>query len=380
MSMREDIKNELIRRLQTLPLDSKLPSDRTLAREFNVAFLTVNRVMRELEWEGYVVRRARQGTFLASRERSVANDWAPANRANGSVVMVYPNHFSFHYWRHVRYGEEYALKNQLNFLEFKLYPDSTYERVLAFARQTENLRGLLMLSIPDSLKPATLDAFDALGCPVVVLSAQLPLAGRKHLYCMNVDVQQQGREAMAALLAQGHRKLAWVQHEPEPAAATLRGMLEALRAAGLRPTDLACIGRGINAWEDSRESGYRLTHQLLDTSSATGIYYDSTAGILGAMRAFAERGKRVPEDYSLISTGDQSGDADYIVPSLSTMEWDWGEEMRQAFDIILGRAQPAHHEVTFPATLHRRGSLGPAPAQTGVPVTVGRPSEAPRPG
>ena len=232
MSMREDIKNELIRRLQTLPLDSKLPSDRTLAREFNVAFLTVNRVMRELEWEGYVVRRARQGTFLAARERSVTNDWAPANRANGSVVMVYPNHFSYHFWRHVRYGEEYALKNQLSFLEFKLYPDSSYERVLAFARQADNLRGLLMLAIPDSLNPNTLAHFDELGCQVVLLSTLLPLGGLKHLYCMNVDVQQQGRDAAAALLGHGHRKLAWVQHEPDPAPATLRGMIEALRAAG----------------------------------------------------------------------------------------------------------------------------------------------------
>lgn len=372
MSMREDIKNELIRRLQTLPLDSKLPSDRTLAREFNVAFLTVNRVMRELEWEGYVVRRARQGTFLASRERSVNNDWAPANRANGSVVMVYPNYFSYHYWRHVRFGEEFAIKNQLTFLEFKLYPDSTYERVLAFARQAENLRGLLMLSTPDSLTPAALASFDALGCPVMLLSTQIPLAGRANVHCLNVDLVQQGRDAVAALLAQGHRKIAWIQHEPTPAPAVLKGMIEALRAAGLRPTDLACIGRGINAWEDSREAAYRLTHQLLDTSSATGIYLDSVGGVQGALRALTERGKRVPDDFSIIAPGDQSGYADYAIPSLSTIEWDWSEEMRTAFDIIMGRAQVPTREITFPATVHPRRSLGPAPTPSTAPVTVGR--------
>ncbi len=358
---RTKIKELLIRRLQTMAIDGKLPSDREFAKEFNVAFLTINRVMRELQWEGYVVRRPRLGTFLASKERSVANEHDDQGNL-GSVAVIYPNYFSFHFWQHVRYVEEFAVKNRLRLLEFKLNQDSTYDRALAYARQADNLRGALMLPIPDSLNDETLGRLDSLGCPLVLLSTHGPLGNRKNLYCMNVDSEQQGKLAAETLLAKGHRKLAWVQNEPSPNPLVLKGMLGALRANGLRATDLTCIGRGIRAWENSREAGYRLTCQLLDTSDATGVYFDSAAGPAGAMRALSERGLRCPDDISMVSPCSQSGDEDYFIPPLTSLEWDWREEVRLAFEIILGRTVSTEREMLFPARLVEKSSIA-APRQ-----------------
>lgn len=365
------VKTVILKRLQQLPLESRLPSDRELARELNVAILTVSRAMNELAREGFVVRRPRSGTFLASHERMVAAHHDRSHGLAGNVILAYPNFFSHHFFRHARLAEEFALKSRLRLIEYKLTPESTPETLVAFARDCENLRGLMILgsmALTPS-RPQTLALIDNLNKPVVFLSQSLSDTGR-NLHWRNTDWFATGRLAAEALLQAGHRRIAWVNHDSGHNDDIARGMRQALKDLGRPSSDLVTIGQGIQDWADSRESGYRLTQRLLDEGEVTGAYYDSLAGVRGALLALWERDLRVPRDLSVVVTGNQSGDERYFTPPLTTLDADWEAEMRDAFAIILG-AQPARARGQhIPLHLHKRASIATPRSHSGVVEAV----------
>lgn len=352
-----EVKAALLLRIRDLALESQLPSDRDLAREFNVAFLTINRVMNDLEREGYVERRPRKGTFLASHERPIAHGDAPRGGGNGTVVFAYPNWFSFHYWRHVRLAEEYAVKAGMQLLEYKLTPESTPERVLAFAQRQSDLRGIIMLPVTSSLTPTSLRLLDGLGQPVVLLFAATAVDAYANLHAFDTDWLRAGWLCADTFLRAGHRRLAWINNEPGRGDQVARGMRQALKEHGLRGSDLTTYTLNSAAWTDSRIAGYELTQRLLAGGDATAALIDSLAGVQGALRALWERGLSAPQHLSLIAEGMQSGDEEFMTPPLTTFNGAWNEEMRHVFAVLGGTAAEGGRTRLIPVELRERGSV-----------------------
>lgn len=352
-----EVRAALLRRIQDLDLDTRLPSDRDLAREFNVASLTINRVMIDLERDGYVERRARKGTYLASHARVVASSDEHRGGNNGVVVFAYPNWFSFHYWRHVRMAEELAVKRGQRLVEYKLNPDSTPERLLEFLGRQADLIGVLMLTVPGSTTPAMLDAFSALGKPVVLLATEIEVVAHRGVYAFDTDWVAAGRQIADHFIAAGHRRLAWLNCEPGRDDRLARGMRDALKAHGLRGSDLTTYGLGTQPWTDARSVGRNLAVRLLDDGIATAAFVDSLAGAKGALRALWERGLRCPEHLSLIVAGSQNGEEDYTTPALTSLDGDWDAEMRWAFAALEERPEISAATWRAPATLVERESV-----------------------
>ena len=355
-----EVKAAVLRRIHELALEAQLPSDRELAREFNVAFLTINRVMKDLEREGYVERRPRKGTFIASHERPIADSDQPRGGGSGTVVFAYPNWFSFHYWQHLRLAEENAVKSGLQLLEYKLTPESTPERVLAFAKRQGDLRGVLMLPVASGLTASSLALLNDLGLPIVLLSATAPITPYPQLSAYDTDWLRGGWLIADRLIRAGHRRIAWINNEPNRDDRLARGMRQALTEHGLRGSDLTTYTCATAAWSDSRSAGYQLTQRLLTTAvaeRATGVFVDSLAGVTGVLRALWERGLRAPEHLSIIAGGMQSGDEDYLTPPLTTLDSDWNEELRWAFAALRGESPTAERIRLIPVQIRERGSI-----------------------
>lgn len=331
----QEVRAAVLRRIQGLSLETRLPSDRELAREFNVAFLTINRVMNDLEREGYVERRARKGTWLASHERSVQTSDEHRGGGNGVVVFAYPNWFSHPIWQHLRLAEALAVKGGLRLVEYKLNPDSTPARLLDFAARQEGLAGVLLLPVPNC---ADLPALAALGRPVVLLSSEVAVDGHPGLHAFDTDWSAAGRLVAARLLDAGHRRLAWINCEPGRDERLVRGMRHELKQRGLRPSDLTTYALGAGAWSDARANALVLTRRLLDEGVASAAFVDSLAGAAGVLRALWERDRRCPEHLSLIAAGDQSGAEGYCTPALTTLDSDWDAEMQRAFAVLRGES------------------------------------------
>ncbi|MDF2052222.1 substrate-binding domain-containing protein [Arthrobacter sp. Cr_A7] len=108
-----------------------------------------------------------------------------------------------------------------------------------------------------------------------------------------------------------------------------RGWEAALRDAGLRP-GLCIEGDWSPKW------AYETSLRLVDEGrlpQAIVAASDHTA--LGAIRAFAEKGVRVPEDVSIVGFDDIEG-SDYFLPPLTTVRQDFTTLAVASIEVLLG--------------------------------------------
>lgn len=360
-SLHQRLKDILIGRFQDLPLGARIPSTRDLAAEFKAAYLTLNRVLRDLEHDGYIIRKAKQGTFLASRERPVSRGFDHAPGATGTVVFIHPDYFSFHYWMHLRNAEEAAVKSGLRLAEFKIQSGHTYERAVSFAKSLPDLVGVITLPVPGSMSAKSLDLLNGLGVPVALVSDQLPDNKRRNLYSVDADHTAMGRLAVNTLVDLGHQHLAYLANEPARSHSMRDGMLAALKKRGLPPRSLKIYQRGTKAWDDSREAAYALSQTLLADGGSTGAILDSLHGAMGLQRALWEQGLSAPTELSFLSIGNSNDTEAYLTPPVTTIDWDRTEETRLAFAAIAGKWPGKARHIALPSTLFPRTSTGPCP-------------------
>ncbi|MFT4307235.1 MAG: substrate-binding domain-containing protein, partial [Microbacterium sp.] len=137
-----------------------------------------------------------------------------------------------------------------------------------------------------------------------------------------------------------------------------RGWRDALAAAGA-PASEPVRGNWTAA------SGHEAVRELCEREGApTALFVANDQMALGALRALAEAGLRVPEDVSVVGFDDVADAADYR-PPLTTV--------RQRFDLLgeaavaalLGDADQAAARTVVPAALVVRGSTGAPPAARG---------------
>ena len=351
------IKEWLLKQIQSYELESQIPSDRELARTLGASYLTVNKVMLELEREGYVVRRPGRGTFLASRERTVASDGEAGRK--GEIVFAYPNHFSYGFWSRVRTAEELALKKGLGFVEFKMSRDTVYDRLIEVMADHARAKGLFVLPTPGSVTQDVAESLNELEVPVVVLATCDWKSPPANLYQVAPDTFSEGREKLACLLSHGHTAIGYVHNEPDSPETVLawQGMRQALRDAGAQLKDLKRSGGATQPWQDSMESARAMARELLKKNKLTALVTDSQVGAIGAMSAINELGLRVPDDVSLVATSDGQNREQYLVPPLTTVLSDSAAEVSAGFDIILGVSRPGDHTTLIPVTLNERASV-----------------------
>ena len=63
-----ELKEMLLREIRNSGINTRLPSENELSRQFGVCRATVNKVMVELERERYIIRRRGKGTFVCSQK------------------------------------------------------------------------------------------------------------------------------------------------------------------------------------------------------------------------------------------------------------------------------------------------------------------------
>lgn len=173
-----------------------------------------------------------------------------------------------------------------------------------------------------------------------------------------------GRAAVQELLAHGHRRIGFaINQDPVPATpGRLQGYREALAAAGV-PFDPSLV----IADESESGGGYRATRALLeraDRPSAVFCFNDRMA--MGAYRAAAELGLRIPADVSVVGFDNQEVIAAGLFPDLTTVALPHHAMGAWAVDtlipLISGElSSPVPAPLTMACPLVRRSSVAPPP-------------------
>ncbi|MEV0318218.1 LacI family DNA-binding transcriptional regulator [Streptomyces sp. NPDC050658] len=173
-----------------------------------------------------------------------------------------------------------------------------------------------------------------------------------------VDTDQAGgtRAAVRHLLDLGHRTV-WHLAGPEESYAAQRradAWRAALTEAGRVPPEPV---RG--DW--SAESGYRAGLRLAEQDDCTAVFAANDQMALGLLRALNERGRKVPEDVSVIGFDDIPESGSFL-PPLTTVHQDFAEVGRRCVEGVLRQVRQGSGErgtTLVPTRLVVRESTAP---------------------
>lgn len=173
----------------------------------------------------------------------------------------------------------------------------------------------------------------------------------------SVDQFEGARLAVQHLLDLGHRTVWHISGESDSIEARDRmdGWGRTLEAAG------AVIPPAIGGdW--SARSGYRAGLMLADQPGVTAVFAGNDQMALGLLRAFAERGIRVPQDVSVVGF-DDIPEAAYLSPPLTTVRQDFDEVGRRSIRLLLELLESEGHapdpSLVVPELVVRESSAPP---------------------
>lgn len=213
--------------------------------------------------------------------------------------------------------------------------------------------GLILLGYGDYLAyQGKLEKLVEQGTLFVRWGAVLPEQPGISIGCDNLGG---GRQAGAHLAALGRKRVAFLgdasSHYPE-FHDRYRGCDQALREAGAAMDAALQIDA-----ESSEDSGYAAARKLLERGSRfDAVFAASDLIAIGAMRAFAERGLRIPEDVAVIGFDDIPA-ARIATPALTTVFQDTNRAGELLVDALVGlvNGEPAE-SLRLPTSLVVRKS------------------------
>jgi DNA-binding LacI/PurR family transcriptional regulator len=188
------------------------------------------------------------------------------------------------------------------------------------------------------------------GVPLVTIDGN----PRRPHALVTVDQAAGARAATEHLLGAGHATV-WHVSGPQDwydAAWRIEGWRGALQEAGAEVPPLVPAD-----W--SAASGYAAGQMLARMPDVTAVFTANDHQALGLLRALSERGRRVPQDVSVVGFDDVP-EAAYFIPPLTTIRPDFAAVARAGLDLLLrqidGEADPADR-VTIAPTLVKRDSV-----------------------
>lgn len=229
--------------------------------------------------------------------------------------------------------------------------DLEKEQVYVDVLVTKQVDGLIFMATGD--RSQSLETLVRGGLPVVVVDRQLSAL---EVDTVLTDNLQGGLLATRYLIASGHRRIGCITGPSHltPSAQRVIGYRQALQEAGLEVDEVLMV-RG----DFHPRSGYEAARRLLEQHPLpTALFACNDMMAIGALRALAEAGLRVPEDCSIVGYDDIEL-ASYAAPPLTTVRQDKVAIAEAALRLVLERINqpelPARCE-TLPVELVERQS------------------------
>ncbi|MDY7102454.1 MAG: LacI family DNA-binding transcriptional regulator [Actinomycetota bacterium] len=181
---------------------------------------------------------------------------------------------------------------------------------------------------------------------------------------VDIDFAQTTRDALAYLRGLGHERIAFVNHARAefdggygPAVRALAGFGAAAADQGIEAITRFC--------DDSPAGGREVAAELLDAHpDLTALVVMNDRAVPGFLQVLAERGRRVPDDVSIVSIVSSVVTAEMTVPALTVLAPRSHELGRRGVELVLRSIEPGDAELTqdlLPCDLVVGSSTGPRP-------------------
>ena len=208
-----------------------------------------------------------------------------------------------------------------------------------------------------TLPPSFAEAFRDVGIPVVHSFGRYTSSPQVHV--VGIDNIACGRMAAGALVARGHKRVAFLGG-PQGATSTedrASGFWDALSAH----PDIAVSISYASAY--SFDAGRAEMIRLLQDTPAEAYFGGDDVLSIGALSAIHDAGLRVPDDIGFIGLNDMAM-ARWQNINLTTIRQPIAEIIASSIDLVVGTiADPDRHPETrlFPCRIVERGTLRPFP-------------------
>ena len=199
--------------------------------------------------------------------------------------------------------------------------------------------------------------FQKITIPCVLVTNDARDLALPNLSSVCVDDRQAARCAVDALASLGHRRLAVVGGDrlvSDTARLRYQGCMDALEDRSLEFDPEADYAGGRFSYQDGYDAAARL---LAQGRKFTALFAQADVMAIGAIRALADQGLRVPQDVSVMGF-DGLALGSFLVPQLSTVSQPTRLMARRSMEILIDcieNNRPAVHE-SVPFTLLSRES------------------------
>ncbi len=323
-----------------------------VAKKAGVSPSTVSRVINN---NGYVATDVRLRIMNAIDELNyVPNRIANMLRSQKSSQIACVTHsIANPFYNEILLGiEETAYENGYSFSLFNAnFEQYDYKRAI----RESMFDGLIVLSPAELLKLLEASPL-AEELPTVVYWDYSGESPYSHVF---VDMEKAMETSVTYLLQNGHRQVLFLSYEfmiPEENP-RFQGYISAL--ARQRLTLDARMVVMCKRWDDTLASGYEKMKEFLKTSVPfTAIAATNDLLAIGAMKALAEAGLRVPDDVSV--TGFDDVDiTNYIAPALTTVHIPKRQIGQELVKMLLDKMEgkPSTTKLTMPTQLIIRESV-----------------------
>lgn len=333
-----------------------------VAKKAGVSKATVSRV---LSGKGYVSEATKQQVFKAVEEAGYRPNLLARNLASSTsqcIGLVVTN---------TLYNGSYF--NELLSQAAKTLEDNGRQLILVDGKHSAeeerqaiefllDLRCDAIIIYPRFL---SVDAMDQIieqhRQPIMVVNRQL----RKHLsHCVCCDHKDSSYQATRYLLQQGHRDIAFISGSLDSPTAIerLSGYKQALAEADIAQQDALIAG---GRW--SAESGAAAVERLLASQAPFSALLASNDDMaIGAMKALASAGLRVPQDVSVVGF-DNIPNAAWLQPSLTSVKEPVSEMIGEVINRLISMLDGGYLSTDniLSAGLIIRDSTGPGPYYQG---------------
>jgi DNA-binding LacI/PurR family transcriptional regulator len=179
---------------------------------------------------------------------------------------------------------------------------------------------------------------------------------------VDIAFKQTVEEAMAYLIGLGHRNIAFVNQSWASYEAGY-GPVVRTKAAFERYVQARDVNCVIRFCSPSPQCGYETINTLLqEYPDLTAVISMNDRAVPGIMRAIAEHGWKIPDDFSLVTLVSSVRMAEMMVPVLTTMEPPFAELGRIATELLIKHLEGKSDEnprILIPCHLVVGGSSSP---------------------
>ncbi len=338
----------------------KRPTQVDVARLAGVSRATVSYVLnRQTDTRVPISEETRQRVLAAVAELDYEPDARAQSLRSGStktIGLLIPDLQNPHFWQIINGANQAARRAGYDLLltSSDLDPRQEEESLKALSRR--RIDGLILLTAFTTLSQELLNEMAARRLPIVMI-------GCKDLSfdCIGSNYSESAGEVMRHLRELGHERIAFIHGVANERSGLdrLQPYKDSLLAAGLPIDENLIVHCGATTAD-----GYAAAKQLLTQApSPTAVIVVNDLLARGVIRAAADLGLFIPQDFSLVSFDDIPA-AQYMTPRLTTVRTDAEAIGRGAVELLLqrvGNRERPLQTIHIPTQLMIRESTGVVP-------------------